>query len=205
MWAVSSRESRHQVKAGRLKVIWIGIFLKMFNDTIAHQSLFDQVCCLLWVDEEPWSSFTRGNSIETDTNTNHRWTEHHWTHYVKKKTNARDICCLKFQITSGLMYCGRGDGSDFSVEVDQVATSGQMFRKNVDVSSLFLCLTRLKIFRILFWFLLLILCPGSRKHSVQGQLWEPVELQARVWCWKRLAHCAGDPYFSIKKTHLWIN
>ena len=43
-----------------------------------------KVCCLLWVDEEPWSSFTRGNSIETDTNTNHRWTEHYRTHYVKK-------------------------------------------------------------------------------------------------------------------------
>merc|ERR550534_1188656 len=29
----------------------------------------------------------------------------------------------QIQIT-GLMYCGRGDGSDFSVELDQVATSG---------------------------------------------------------------------------------
>ena len=46
------------------------------------------------------------------------------------------------------MYCGRGDGSDFSVEVDQVATSEQLLRKNVDFSSLFLRLTRLKIFRI---------------------------------------------------------
>ena len=65
----------------------------------------------------------------------------------EKQNNARDICCLKFQLTSGLMYCGRGDGSDFSVEVDQVATSEQLFRKNVDISFLFLCLTILKVFR----------------------------------------------------------
>ena len=47
----------------------------------------------------------------------------------EKQNNARDICCLKFQLTSGLMYCGRGDGSDFSVEVDQVATSEKLFRR----------------------------------------------------------------------------
>ena len=29
-----------------------------------------------------------------------------------------------FKTISGLMYCGRGDGSDFSVKVDQVTTKG---------------------------------------------------------------------------------
>ena len=58
------------------------------------------------------------------------------------------------------MYCGRGDGSDFSVEVDQVATSEQLFRKNVDISFLFLCLTRLKIFRKLVDFSSLFFAQG---------------------------------------------
>ena len=41
------------------------------------------------------------------------------------------------KITSGLMYCGRGDGSDFSVEVDQVTTNLQMLRRNFDFFSFF--------------------------------------------------------------------
>ena len=36
------------------------------------------------------------------------------------------------------MYCGRGDGSDFSVEVDQVTTNLQMLRRNFDLVLLFL-------------------------------------------------------------------
>ena len=39
--------------------------------------------------------------------------------------------------TSGLMYCGRGDGSDFSVEVDQVTTNLQKLRNNFDFFSFF--------------------------------------------------------------------
>ena len=39
--------------------------------------------------------------------------------------------------TSGLMYCGRGDGSDFSVEVDQVTTNLQMLRRNFYFFSFF--------------------------------------------------------------------
>ena len=40
---------------------------------------------------------------------------------------------------SGLMYCGRGDGSDFSVEVDQVTTILQVLRQNFDFSFFFPC------------------------------------------------------------------
>ena len=38
---------------------------------------------------------------------------------------------------SGLMYCGRGDGSDFSLEIDQVTTNLQKLRKKFDFLSLF--------------------------------------------------------------------
>ena len=41
------------------------------------------------------------------------------------------------KMISGLMYCGRGDGSDFSVEVDQVTTNLQMLRRNFDFFSFF--------------------------------------------------------------------
>ena len=39
--------------------------------------------------------------------------------------------------TSGLMNCGHGDGSDFSVEVDQVTTNLQMLRQNFDFFSFY--------------------------------------------------------------------
>ena len=37
-----------------------------------------------------------------------------------------------------------------------------------------------------------IISQGPRKHSVQRQLWQPVELQTRVWRRKRLAHSSGE-------------
>ena len=84
------------------------------------KNLFDQVCCLLWVDEEPWSSFTRGNSIETDTNTNHRWTEHHWTHYVKKQCARYLLLEIPNNLRSYVLWpggrfwllCGGGPGGN---------------------------------------------------------------------------------------------
>ena len=43
-----------------------------------------------------------------------------------------------FKTISGLMYCGRGDGSDFSVKVDQVTTNLQIWDKTDFFSFFFL-------------------------------------------------------------------
>ena len=107
--------------------------------------------------------FDIGNSWQAIEN---RAQKHHFSstfsiryvaYYEKMKSNGRvlpeavPLMLTQIQITgefsiamqeilktiSGLMYCGRGDGSDFSVEVDQVTTNLQMLRRNFDFFSFF--------------------------------------------------------------------
>ena len=107
--------------------------------------------------------FDIGNSWQAIEN---RAQKHHFSstfsiryvaYYEKMKSNGRVLpeavplmltriqitgeCSIAMQeilkITSGLMYCGRGDGSDFSVEVDQVTTNLQKLRNNFDFFSFF--------------------------------------------------------------------
>ena len=107
--------------------------------------------------------FDIGNSWQAIEN---RAQKHHFSstfsiryvaYYEKMKSNGRvlpeavPLMLTQIQITgdcsiamqeilktiSGLMYCGRGDGSDFSVEVDQVTTNLQMLRQNFDFFSFY--------------------------------------------------------------------
>ena len=83
------------------------------------------------------------------------------------------------------MYCGRGDGSDFSVEVDQVTLEPKPDTMSLN-NMLRYETQNTRVFSPP------IISQGPRKHSVQRQLWQPVELQARVWRRKRLAHSSGE-------------
>ena len=71
------------------------------------------------------------------------------------------------------MYCGRGDGSDFSVEVDQVTLEPKPDTMSLN-NMLRYETQNTRVFSPT------IISQGPRKHSVQRQLWQPVELQARV-------------------------
>ena len=99
------------------------------------------------------------------------------------------------------MYCGRGDGSDFSVEVDQVATSGQLFRKNVDFSFLFLCLTRLRIFKKIVDFSLFF-AQGRGNTVFRANFGNLLNCKPEYDAGKDLLTVQVIHIFQLKKTHL---
>ena len=110
MWAPSSRELRHPAKAG----------LPSFSIWIGHHHFNRQICNVSF---SCWSGMLATMS---------GWKAmlafcqkpflSNWRRYKSQVMNMTplDLTYQNVKLVSGLMYCGRGDGSDFSVEVDQV-------------------------------------------------------------------------------------